>query len=191
MSEFEEINEQDTELTEIVRALDSEEEIASDTVNAAQGESAPAKEAAHIEVVAEQPAQTEQQPEADTELTIAPEPVVALAPGRVTTWPFLAHAALWAIFAGLLAWQLLGVDRVTPVSETAFYGQAVWAGVALTALAPIVILVAWLVSRKDGVDRRGLFTQAMAFGALSALFGVVVWWGVLIAADYARFGTWF
>lgn len=204
MNEFDEIDGQSTDLDDIVRSLDDEGEPTSSAEEPSLPVEEPSVPEEESDLPAEEPASAEPEPSVAEEEPVstavqseqvgsdtgARAEAGALEPARLVRWPFAVQCALWMVFAGVLGWQLLSVDRVTPVMELEFYGWAVWAGVALTALAVPVILVAWLLSRRRGTDRRGLFTQAMALGALTALFGAVVWWGVLIAADYARFGTW-
>ena len=133
--------------------------------------------------------------EAKHELVPEPEPVLASEPdpgtasARVSVWPFVAYEALWVAYAAILAWQLTLLPEGVATYDSALYRPALYIGVALTALGPIVSLVTWLVTRHNADVRRGLFASALLYGALATLLGVVLWWTALIGADYLRLGS--
>ena len=106
-------------------------------------------------------------------------------------WPFFAYGGLWVAFSAFLGWQLLFVNRTTSALDVPAYAWATWAGVGITALAPVLILVVWLVARSKNTNRVGLLSQSMMFGALSAFFGVVLWLAVVTVADFVRLGRLF
>ena len=72
------------------------------------------------------------------------------------------------------------------------YAWGVWSGVALLALAPLVILVSWLGARRPGERRESRSVQCRAAaGAIVTAAGVTLWWIALAAVDYVRLGRLF
>ncbi|HSK47592.1 MAG TPA: hypothetical protein VLA05_06260 [Coriobacteriia bacterium] len=133
--------------------------------------------------------ESEPKPEPEPEPVLASEPEPGTASARVSIWPFVAYEALWVAYAALLAWQLTLLPEGVATYDSAIYRPALYVGVALTALGPIVSLVTWLVTRHNAAVRRGLFASALLYGAVATLLGVVLWWTALIGADYLRLGS--
>ena len=144
------------------------------------------------------PAEAEAEPEpgAEPEPTPGPEATSEPEPGaepgmssaRVRIWPFAVYEAVWVTYAALLAWQLSSLPDGTATYDSVLYRPALFAGVALTALGPVVSLVTWLLARRNAVVRKGLFASALLYGAVATLVGVVLWWAALIGTDYLRLG---
>ena len=107
-------------------------------------------------------------------------------------WPFGVYAVVWASFIGTLAWQLLSLPNGMLAYATSVYAWGVWAGVALVAAAPLVILGSWLGARRPDEDaNRGLLSVALLRGSLVTVVGVISWWVTLAAVDYVRLGRLF
>jgi len=107
-------------------------------------------------------------------------------------WPFVAYATLWAVFIGVLAWQLMSLPDGMLAYTASVYAWGVWSGVALVALAPLVILVSWLGARRPGENANdGVFSVALLRGAIVTAAGVTLWWIALAAVDYVRLGRLF
>lgn len=106
----------------------------------------------------------------------------------VPVWPFLLYMAAWLAFGGSLVWYLRSLPRTLAGFESLLYEPALYAGIALVALGPVVSLTTWLVIRVRGTARSGAFAVSLMYGALATLGGVVVWWAALMAADYLRLG---
>jgi hypothetical protein len=142
-------------------------------------------------------------PEASEEAAIAPAAVggveeasedsreIVLPDDRagVPIWPFLVYFALWIVFAGLLVWQSMQIPAGTPVYELDFYGMSILAGLALTAIGPLLALGVWVVSWfARPASRAGLFSRSLIMGAVTTLAGVALWLIALGAVDMLRLG---
>ncbi len=156
-------------------------------VNAEQPQPATQPETAAPEP---QPVVAETKPEAAAVVTaVAPADAVAPATG-VSIWPFVAYDVLWAVFAGILIWQLGSLPEGVAVYESSFYPVAVLGGVVLTITGPLLALTVWLTSiGRPGTTKGGLFVSAMVRGSVATLIGVVLWWGALIVLDQIRLGS--
>lgn len=108
--------------------------------------------------------------------------------GRLSPWPFLAYDAIWVVFAGILAWQLLELPVGTAAYEAPLYQWSVYGGLALTAAGPVLALIVWLFARRHRTERAGLFTSTLVAGSAATFVGVIAWWIALIAVDYVRLG---
>ena len=107
-------------------------------------------------------------------------------------WPFVVYGAVWAAFIGALVSQLLSLPSGMLAYAASVYAWGVWAGVALVAAAPLVILGSWLGARRPDEDaNRGLFSVALLRGSLVTVAGVISWWVALAAVDYVRLGRLF
>jgi hypothetical protein len=110
----------------------------------------------------------------------APDGALAEAAGGGLTWiPFAVYLGAWLALAGATALLLKDATaadllgwRALPAS-----GPIVWTGVGLTAVGPVLSLVVWLLARRrrPASSRRGLLVSALIRGALTAVFGVVIW----------------
>jgi hypothetical protein len=107
----------------------------------------------------------------------------------VPIWPFLVYFALWIVFAGLLVWQSMQIPAGTPVYELDFYGMSILAGLALTAIGPLLALGVWVLSWfARPASRAGLFSRSLILGAVTTLAGVALWLIALGAVDMLRLG---
>ena len=66
----------------------------------------------------------------------------------------------------------------------------VLAGLVLTLLGPILGVITWLIVRRSApvLERSGLFATSIVRASLVSFFGVLSWWGVLVAIDALRLG---
>lgn len=105
---------------------------------------------------------------------------------RVAWWPFLLLVGFWVALAAAAAYILTRTTDV-PAFQHEYYPFIVLAGVVLTALGPVLAIITWALSPKDG-ERGGLFITSFVRAAAITLFGVLMWWGVLVAVDALRLG---
>ncbi|PKQ10070.1 MAG: hypothetical protein CVT69_01615 [Actinobacteria bacterium HGW-Actinobacteria-9] len=105
---------------------------------------------------------------------------------RVAWWPFLVLVALWVSLAAVAAYLLTQTSAV-PAFENEYYPFIVLAGVVLTASGPVLAVVSWAIS-PSATDRAGMFVTSLVRAAAITLFGVLMWWGVLVAVDALRLG---
>ncbi|MHB9004515.1 MAG: hypothetical protein ACYC6C_10715 [Coriobacteriia bacterium] len=105
---------------------------------------------------------------------------------RVAWWPFLLLVGSWVALAGTAAYVLTRTSDV-PAFRHEYYPFIVLAGVVLTALGPVLAIIAWVLSPKDS-ERGGQFITSFVRAAAITLFGVLMWWGVLVAVDAFRLG---
>lgn len=137
-----------------------------------------------------QPVVAEVKPEAAAAVTAVAAADVAQPATGVSIWPFVAYDVLWAIFAGILIWQLGSLPEGVAVYESSFYPVAVLGGVVLTITGPLLAITVWLTSiGRPGTTKGGLFVSAMVRGSVATLIGVVLWWGALIVLDQIRLGS--
>ena len=110
-------------------------------------------------------------------------------PMKAILTPFVIYDLAWIAYASVLVWQLLGLPAATPAYEWEYYEYALWAGIALTALGPLLILAVWLITRLRHRESNGIGLSTLLVGSAATLLGVAVWWGALIAVDYVRLGS--
>jgi hypothetical protein len=109
-------------------------------------------------------------------------------PPSVSIWPFVIYDAVWLLFAAAIVWQGKQLPPGSAVFESPLYPLAVLGGVMLTIAGPLVILVAWIASWREGVSKGTLFVSALVRGAVATLLGVTLWWGALVLLDQLRLG---
>lgn len=108
----------------------------------------------------------------------------------VSSWPFAAYVTVWILFAGLVLWRFYEVPVDSALYEVDAYRWVVVAGIALTALGPILSLIVWAVAmRAHDAERWALFVSALFKGALATFVGVCIWWGSLLVLDQLRMGS--
>lgn len=122
----------------------------------------------------------------DNQLVV--EEAVAAAPHKVASWPFLAYLAIWAVFAGLTAWQLVQLPAATPTVEAPVYPYTVLAGMVLTSAGPALVLMVWLGSLNGSSGKGARFVDALLKGSVATVVGVMLWWASLVALDVLRLG---
>jgi hypothetical protein len=107
----------------------------------------------------------------------------------VPIWPFAVYFMLWAVFAGLLVWQLLAAPAGTPIYEMSIYGISILVGLGLTVIGPLLAIVVWFAAwlARPGA-RAGLFSRSLIIGAVTTLAGVALWLIALGAVDMLRLG---
>lgn len=146
-----------------------------------------AEAAEAVEETAEAPAVAEVVEEA---ADVAPAQSDDLAAGEVAPklawWPFLILVGLWIALAGAAAYVLTRASDV-PAYQHEYYPAIVLAGVVLTLLGPVLAVITWAASPKEG-ERGGFFVTSIVRAAAVTLFGVLAWWGVLVAVDALRLG---
>jgi len=112
--------------------------------------------------------------------------------GSGLTWiPYAGYLAAWLLLAGASAYLLRDATPESPARWTPEYAVIVWTGVGLTALGPLLSLVVWLVarSRRPASARRGLFVSALIRGALTAVFGVLIWAATIYVLELVATGV--
>lgn len=118
---------------------------------------------------------------------IVPAETAAAATGaRLAWWPFLLLVGSWVALAGAAAYVLTRNTEL-PAFEHEYYPAIVLAGVVLTLLGPVLAVLTWAVSPKEG-ERGGPFVTSIMRASVVTLFGVLMWWGVLVAVDALRLG---
>ncbi|MFA5844663.1 MAG: hypothetical protein WC971_07525 [Coriobacteriia bacterium] len=121
------------------------------------------------------------------------EPSVPLGAARsraVRTWPFVAYAAIWFVFAVAAVFALRPSALQGTIVGSDYYPAVVFVGAALAAVGPVLVLVVWLVARRiDERSRKGLLASVSVRGASATLLGVILWWAALLLLDYFRLGT--
>ncbi|MBN2404893.1 MAG: hypothetical protein JXE06_04875 [Coriobacteriia bacterium] len=105
--------------------------------------------------------------------------------------PFMAYLALWVVLcvAAVVLLRPAALDggaRWVPE-----YLYAVYAGLGMTALGPVLALVVWLVvrARREEDGRRGLFVSALVKGAVVTFTGVLLWIVALYILDALAMGA--
>lgn len=129
-------------------------------------------------VEAEQAEETvESVAEASPQAAGAIEALAVEEPLGMSWTPFLVYLAAWVVLCvGVVVFfrpaALEGGARWAPE-----YLYAAYAGIGMTALGPVLSLVAWLVtrSRREAVHRHGLFASALVKGAVVTFTGALLW----------------
>jgi hypothetical protein len=106
-----------------------------------------------------------------------------------TIWPFIVYDVLWVGFVVVLTRTFLALPEGVAVFEAAYYQYALWAGLALLALGPLLILIVWLVLGGQEPESAGTGTTVLVAGSVATLIGAVMWWGSLMVVDYIRLGS--
>lgn len=169
----------------------AEEPPAPGIIPPAEVASVPHEPVTAVETETEPEPEPEPEPESPSAAADHPVPNAADAAlvegvGGGLTWvPFACYMGAWVILAGVTAYLLAEATGETPARWTPIYTPLVWAGVALTAVGPVLSVVVWLVTRarRPKAVRRGLFASAMTRGALIAFFGVSIWLGTLFVLE--------
>jgi hypothetical protein len=109
---------------------------------------------------------------------------------RVPWWPFLVYLTLWAGLVGASVYVLGGAQSKTPPVLAEPYPYVVLGGLVLTALGPILAVIAWFVirARAPKGSRGGLFVSTLLRGSAATMIGVVAWWASLVVLDALRLG---
>lgn len=130
----------------------------------------------------------EEAPDVDAvEASVSPTTPALMEP--VSVWPFVAYVGLWAVFAGVVVWQLLLVPSDVAVFESRVYPLTIFVGMALTFAGPLLVVVSWVASLKEAVAGKGtLFVSALLKGGVSMFMGVSLWWLALVVVDQLRLG---
>jgi hypothetical protein len=155
---------------------------------------------------AEQPADAEQPTEASSPAAESPkdpagdgtsddtarpgaEAAFAIERAPVARWPFFVYDGVWFLLAAAIVWLLAEVPEGMAVYESPIYPATIYAGVALTALGPVLVVAVWLFSRSRAHGtNEPIFVTALMRGAIATLIGVSMWWASLTIVDYVRLG---
>ena len=150
------------------------------------------------DAMADEQTPDEQPIEDGSETTVDPMPTGHAEAGLVEgvggglTWiPYAAYLAAWLVLAGASAYLLKDATPESPARWMPEYAIIVWTGVGLTALGPLLSLVVWLVarSRRTAAARRGLLVSALVRGALTAVFGVLIWAATIYVLELVATGV--
>jgi hypothetical protein len=113
--------------------------------------------------------------------------------GRQLSTPFFIYDGVWLLFSIAMVAVLAGPAQAGTLDTAPSYPVFVFAGLALTAIGPLLALIMWGVrrSRVAKRERTGLLAVALLRGSLATFGGVVLWWIALIALNYIRTGRFF
>ncbi len=105
--------------------------------------------------------------------------------------PFMAYLALWVVLcvAAVVLLRPAALDGGARWAPEYLY--AVYAGLGMTAMGPVLALVVWLVvrARREKDARRGLFVSALVKGAVVTFTGVLLWIVALYILDALAAGA--
>lgn len=123
---------------------------------------------------------------------VAGDAGLAEAVGGGLGWlPYAFYLGAWLLLSAATAFLLKGASPEDPARWMPAYPALVWTGVGLAAAGPVVSLGVWLAARRSRPSeaRRGLLAVALIRGALTAVFGVVIWIATLYALELAAAGA--